>query len=455
MKIYQCLICGFTYEEAKGCPEDGIPPGTRWEDIPDDWCCPHCGVGKGDFEMIAVVEDATAQASSTPADENKPTSAALVILGTGLAAYTLAREFRKLDATSSMLLVTRDGGGFYSKPSLSNALANDKTPAQLQTRTAEQMASELNAEIRAHSEVTGINPATRQITLADDTPLVYERLVIACGADPIRLSFEGDGADAVQSVNDLDDYSRFYGSLENTKSVAVIGAGLIGCEFANDLASREIKASVIDPAAWPLSRLLPEPAGKQFMTGLQGKGVEFYFGTSVKSIWKATPGYRLELADGRQLLADQILSAIGLRPRTALAQSAGIACQRGIVTNQLLETSITGIYAMGDCAEISGLHLPFILPIMHQARALAKTLAGTPTPLTYPAMPVVVKTPACPTVVCPPPVGVEGNWQSEPVEGGLQAYFKSLSGELLGFALLGSATTQSQALAAQLPAVLS
>jgi len=455
VKTYQCLICGFIYEEAKGCPEDGIPPGTRWEDIPDDWCCPHCGVGKGDFEMVAVAEDAADQALSTPADENKPTSAALVILGTGLAAYTLAREFRKLDATSSMLLVTRDGGGFYSKPSLSNALANDKTPAQLQTRTAEQMAAELNAEIRAHSEVIGIDPATRQITLADDTPLVYERLVIASGADPIRLSFEGDGANAVQSVNDLDDYGRFYGSLENTKSVAVIGAGLIGCEFANDLASREIKASVIDPAAWPLSRLLPEPAGNQFTTGLQGKGAEFYFGTSVKSIWKAASGYRLDLADGRQLLADQILSAIGLRPRTALAQSAGIACQRGIVTNQLLETSITGIYAMGDCAEICGLHLPFILPIMHQARALAKTLAGTPTPLAYPAMPVVVKTPACPTVVCPPPAGVEGNWQSEPVEGGLQAYFKSLSGELLGFALLGSATTQSQALAAQLPAVLS
>ncbi len=455
MKTYQCMICGFIYEEAKGCPEEGIPPGTRWEDIPDDWCCPHCGVGKGDFEMVAVADDAAGQASSTPVDENKPTSAKLVILGTGLAAYTLAREFRKLDTTSSLLLVTRDGGGFYSKPSLSNALGNDKTPAQLQTRTPEQMAAELNAEIRAHSEVADVNPATRQITLADGTPLAYERLVIACGADPIRLKFEGDGTDSVQSVNDLDDYGRFYGGLENAKSVAVIGGGLIGCEFANDLASREIKASVIDPSAWPLSRLLPEPAGRYFTTGLQGKGVEFYFGTSVKGVWKAASGFRLELADGRQIMADQILSAIGLRPRTTLAQAAGIACQRGIVTNRLLETSIPGIYAMGDCAEIAGLHLPYILPIMHQARALAKTLAGTPTPLTYPAMPVVVKTPACPTVVCPPAAGTEGAWQTEPIEGGLQAFFKNPAGELLGFALLGSATTQSQALAVQLPATLS
>ena len=450
MKTYQCQICGFIYDESKGCPEEGIAPGTRWEDIPDDWCCPHCGVGKGDFEMLAM------SASEAPAagDEKPRQSASLIIIGTGLAAYTLAREFRKIDPTSSLLLVTRDDGGFYAKPSLSNALANARTPAQLQTKTAEQMADELTAEIRVRSEVAGIDPGTRQITLADGAQLSYERLVIAGGADPIRLSFAGDGADAVQSVNDLDDYSRFYARLDDASSVAIIGGGLIGCEFANDLASREIRASVVDPSAWPLARLLPEVAGRKFAAGLQARGVEFYFGTSVKGVWKAATGYRLELADGRQIVADQVLSAIGLRPRTALAQAAGIACQRGIVTNQRLETSVPGIYAMGDCAEIAGLHLPFVLPIMHQARALAKTLAGTPTPLRYPAMPVVVKTPACPTIVCPPPAGADGSWQCETVAGGLQAYFKTPSGELLGFALLGSATTQSTALAAQVPDVL-
>lgn len=93
------------------------------------------------------------------------------------------------------------------------------------------MGTELNAEVRAHSEVTGIDSDERQITLADGSQLAYGRLVIACGADPIRLTFEGDGANAVQSVNDLDDYSRFYASLESSKSVAIIGAGLIGCEL--------------------------------------------------------------------------------------------------------------------------------------------------------------------------------------------------------------------------------
>ena len=91
---------------------------------------------------------------------------------------------------------------------------------------------------------------------------------------------------------------------------------------------------------------------------------------------------------------------------------------------------------------------------MYQARELAKTLAGTPVSLHYPAMPVVVKTPACPAVVCPPAAGAEGFWQCQPMDGGLQAYFKSPAGDLLGFALLGSATAQSQALAAQLPLTL-
>ncbi|MBS1196372.1 MAG: rubredoxin reductase [Proteobacteria bacterium] len=448
LKTYQCIICGWIYDEAAGCPEEGIAPGTRWQDIPEDWCCPVCGAKKGDFSMVAIEEENDFPAA-TPSDQP-----ALIIIGSGLAAYTLAREFRQLDSAAPLLLITRDGGGYFSKPTLSNALASQKTPAQLLTKTADQMAAELQAEIRPHTEVTAIDPAKQQIILTDGSHLDYGRLVIAWGADPIRLSFEGDGADAVQSVNDLDDYSHFHASLENARSVAVIGAGLIGCEFANDLASRQMKTSLIDPAAWPLSRQLPEAAGKYLSARLQAKGVEFCFGTSVKAIYKSAATYRLELADGHQIMADQILSAIGLRPRTAAAQAAGITCQRGIVTDRFLKTNLPGIYAMGDCAEIAGLILPFITPILHQAKALAKTLAGEPTALIYPAMPVAVKTPACPTMVCSPPAGAEGTWHCQTIDGGMEALYQSPTGELLGFALLGNATARSQSLAAQLPAVL-
>ena len=449
MQKYICTICQYEYDPAVGDPDHGIAPGTAFEDIPEDWCCPLCGAGKDDFQMVAI------EPEPTPAESIADAGAApLTILGTGLAGYTLAREFRKLDSTTRLRLITRDGGGFYAKPSLSNALANGKTPAQLQTKTAEQMATELHADIRVRTEVAGINPNAHVLHLADGSQLLYERLVIAWGADPIRLALEGDAADAVLSVNDLDDFSRFYARLENARTVAVLGAGLIGCEFANDLASRGIAVKVIDPAGWPLSRLLPEEARRYFADALRAAGVDFHFGASAKSVWKAAGDTRLELADGGEIRADAILSAIGLRPRITLAQAAGIACRRGIVTDRLLATSLPGIYASGDCAEIAGLNLPFVLPIMHQAQALAKTLTGTPTPLHYPAMPMVVKTPACPAVVCPPPSGAEGVWQCATVDGGLQALYRSADGNLLGFALLGRATAQSQALAAQIPATL-
>jgi rubredoxin-NAD+ reductase len=112
------------------------------------------------------------------------------------------------------------------------------------------------------------------------------------------------------------------------------------------------------------------------------------------------------------------------------------------------------VFAVGDCAEVVGHSLPYVLPIMQQARALGATLAGTRTKLVYPAMAVTVKTPACPTVVCPPPIEAEGAWVVKTTDDACDARFVSASGALLGFALLGSATTLRQSLVAMVPALL-
>jgi rubredoxin-NAD+ reductase len=119
-----------------------------------------------------------------------------------------------------------------------------------------------------------------------------------------------------------------------------------------------------------------------------------------------------------------------------------------------LQTHHPDVYALGDCAEVEGRVLPFVMPIMHAARSLAATLAKTPTPVRYPAMPVLVKTPACPTVVSPPDSATQGEWLVEEDENGVKAIFKSAHGNLLGYALLGASTKEKNALAAQLPAVM-
>jgi rubredoxin-NAD+ reductase len=152
-----------------------------------------------------------------------------------------------------------------------------------------------------------------------------------------------------------------------------------------------------------------------------------------------------------------VLSAIGLAPRTALARAAGLAVNRGIVVDRQLATSAPHVHAVGDCAEVDGLNLPYVMPLMAQARALGATLAGHPTPVAYPAMPVTVKTPACPTVVCPPLSGqaaTQGVWQVTGDDAGLEAVLRDDTGRALGFALLGQATARKQALAAEVSAWL-
>lgn len=378
---------------------------------------------------------------------------AIVIIGTGLAGYTAAREFRKLDPSTPLHLISQDDGSFYSKPILSNALALKKTPAQIALNAAADMERQLAATVSPHSSVTAIDTSAHHVTV-DGKTIPYTKLVLAIGADPIRLPLAGDAADTVLSVNDLSDYARFRQALDGKRRVVILGAGLIGCEFANDLRGADIDVHAIDPATQPLGRLLPPQAARFLRAALEAAGVRFHLGTTVQSVARAAPGMVATLADGTTIETDLVLSAIGLRPRVDLARATGLTVNRGIVTNALLQTSAADVYALGDCAEVAGFNLPFVMPIMQAARALAKTLHAMPTPAHYPAMPVVVKTPACPTVVCPPPPGVEGTWEESVATDGVRALFHDSTGTLRGFALVGTAAKDKQALTKDIPPLL-
>lgn len=375
----------------------------------------------------------------------------VLVIGTGLAGYGVARELRKLDKTCRLVIVGRDAADFYSKPMLSNALSGNKTPATLVMKSCATMAEELDADIRARTEVRSLDTQACTAELSDGSSVRWDEAVLALGADPIRLSLDGDGAADVLSVNDLDDFARFNDRLGGVKRVVLLGGGLIGCEFANDLLARGIRPTVVDIADRPLGRLLPPEAAAFFTQRMEAAGVVFRLEAAVETVQKADGGYRVRMTDGSTLDADVVLSAVGLRPRTRLAQDAGCEVARGVVTDRFLATSVPHVYAVGDCAEVAGLNLPFVMPIMHQTRALAATLAGTPTAVDYPAMPVMVKTPACPTVVCPPAAGAVGVWRTEADGEGISALFENTDGQLLGFALLGKATARRQELAARAP----
>lgn len=454
-RIWECMVCGWVYDEARGAPEEGIPAGTRWEDIPDDWTCPECGVGKEDFDMVLVAqpEEQSPVPVVPPLDDTDP----LVIIGTGLAGYHLAKEFRKLDKRTPLLLISADDGTFYSKPLLSASLAHGKTPAQLASASAEDMARELNAEILVHTHVIDVNRESRLLTLVSDSggirsELRYSRLVFATGASCTPLPpMEGDGLSRLFRVNSLGDYHRFRTALANRKRVLLIGAGLIGCEFANDLVQAGFEVDLVDLQPWPLATLLPEAAGRDIQQTLEQAGVRFHFGAGVVSIVRRADGIRAQLADGhsgdgKSIDADIALAALGLTPNIGLAEAAGIATHRGIVTDRELRTSDANVFALGDCAEVDGHSLYFVAPLTQSARALAQTLCGTPTPVHYGSLPVAVKTTLRPTVVCPPRRDSEGEWQIATSTDGVRAEFVDGTGKLLGFALTGSAIAERDAL---------
>ena len=378
----------------------------------------------------------------------------IVIVGSGLAGYNVARELRKLDKEIPLTLIAADSAHFYSKPMLSSALGSGKAPAAIAMNTAEQMSAQLSATVRAHVHVTAIGPAQHTVHLRQET-LAYSKLVLALGADQIRLTIAGNAAERVMTVNDLTDYTQFRATIAGKESVAVIGGGLIGCEFANDLTSGGFKVSVIDIAPQPLSRLLPPQGATMLQNKLAALGVDWRLGTSVIAIDSSSDKLQLTLANGATIVVDAVLSAVGLRPRIALAQAAGLKTNRGIVVDRHLATSDADVYALGDCAEVAGLVLPYVMPIMHSARALAATLAGKPTPVAYPAMPVLVKTPACPTIISPPPAGIDGQWVVTADADGVKSVYQDAAGKMWGYALNGKATAERAALTAQLPPVLS
>jgi len=388
-------------------------------------------------------------------DQNtSQSSSAIVIIGSGLAGYTVIREIRKLNKEIPITLITKEPGYFYSKPMLSTALASKKDAAQLVSTQADGMATQLELTILSEAEVNAIDSA-KQVIGTSKGEITYGKLVLALGADQIRLPLQGDAANEVLTVNDLEDYAKFRNAIAGKKKVAILGAGLIGCEFANDLVLGGYEVDVIDLAPQALGRLIPELAANDLQSKLSAAGVRWHFNTTVQSIDRANDQLNITLANGTVLASDVVLSAVGLKPRLDLAKASGIATGVGIQVNRELETNLPHVYALGDCAEVEGLVLPYVMPIMQAARALAVTLTGQRTALTYPAMPVMVKTPALATIVSPPAKGAIGEWKTNPVEGGLEARFEAADGKLLGFVLMGTATAQRGTLTKELPAILS
>ena len=456
MRKWLCIICGLIYDEAQGWPSDGIAPGTAWEDVPDDWLCPDCLVGKADFEMIEITDDAPLEevaavssvsveasvqpntAQPLPSEVTQPvfSNDPIVIIGSGHSGYQLAAALRAQSETVPITVFTADDGALYSKPALSNALVMNKDGDALQSESALEWESRLNIRVYPHTRVEQIDRANSTLYTCIGK-YAYSRLVLATGASPIEIPIEGDRS-WVMSVNDLVDYRRFRAELQDKKRIAILGDGLIGCEFANDLIESGYEVTVIGLGQWPMERLIPQQLGESLQSALADRGVQWALQDSITRIEpRSESSAVLHLNSGKQIEADLVLSAVGLKPNVSLAERAGLEVGRGIKVNQFGQTSDENIYSLGDCVETEQGWQPYIAPINQMIPSVAKSLLGDVAPISLTPTPVIVKTPILPLTIFPVAAEEQGQWYIENQADELTAAFYSPEGAMLGFALLG------------------
>jgi len=373
----------------------------------------------------------------------------ILVIGSGFAAQQLIKSLRKLDAHQPIRLITADSGDEYNKPDLSHVVSRGCAAAAMTRQSGRDFAEQQRIALLPHCPVHGIDPA-RRLVLTEQGEFPYGKLVLATGASAVRPDLPG--SEHLVTLNSQQEYAAIEAQLRQARRILVLGAGLIGCELAMDMASAGKEVTLVDLADSPLSALLPAALTEPLQQALRSQGVSLQFGTGLARI-DAQPGdgWRVTLTDGRISEQDLVIAAIGLRPNLALARGAGLAVERGILVDDRLQTSDPHIFALGDCVQWQGQLLPFLQPIVLGANALARTLLGTPTPLALPPMLVKVKTPLYPLQLAGRTRGDDLTWQCRWNQQGVVAEARGENGELCGFVVGGDQMSAAFALLRQLP----
>ena len=392
-----CHACGWIYDEAEGDADSGLAPGTRFEDIPEDWACPLCGVTKADFSPYEAPSLEALRARAESAAGQGVTSGrgtpGVLIVGAGRAGWQMAEALRALDAQLPITLVSACAGDVYDKPLLSVAMARGLPAEALVKERGADAARRLGVRLLADTHAIHINRAQRQLRTTRGT-LRYGELILAHGAQAALPA--GLPAALCWRINHLGAYQKLRAALGDApKDVLIIGAGLIGSELANDLALGGHRITLLDVQAAPLARWPEEQAGGPLLAAWQGLPIRFLGCATVNAVVRDAQGrYRVDTACGQQIEADQVIVCSGLQTPPRLARSAGLAWQGGIAVDAAtLRTSDPHIHALGDCISVNGQVSRFIEPIARQARTIAAAIAGgEAVPYEHRAAPVRVKT---------------------------------------------------------------
>ena len=308
----------------------------------------------------------------------------IVIVGGGAAGFAAAEMLRREHYQGSIVMLSSDDALPYDRPNLSKDYLAGSAPFDYVPLRQENFYLENNIETRLRQTVSEIDIRAREVVLAGGDKVPYDRLLLATGAEPVRLSIPGSEQPHVRTLRSLADCHAIIEYANASRRVVVIGASFIGLEVTAALRARELEVHVVAPEKRPMERFLGPQMGDYVRTLHEEHGAVFYLDDTATAI----DGKRVKLKGGGTIEADLVVVGIGVRPRLELAEKAGLKSDRGVVVNQYLETSAPGIYAAGDIARSPDPHCGENIRVEHwvvaerQGQAAALNMLGHGTPFT-------------------------------------------------------------------------